>query len=592
MNMKIKSNFQKRIVLSYFVLFVMLLISAFGATYFLSEKIIVDQIGVSRVAVLQQVTDNINILIKEISSVSSLYALNPELIDIIQNKTDDPYQNNWESNQVMAITSQYSVYFDNLKFYSVLYSFNGRTFNTWFNQNYSIAPLLSQPWYQDVLKKNGRLVWTSTYQDHDSLNKNSLIFTAARLMKGVYSDKPIGVLFLNIYEDVLYRTYQKAIQPGSQIYISDLNGHIISNSERELVGYMLEEPSKLTPTVGKLISGSETVIIHGKKYMRSYVPIPLVNWMIVEDVPLDSLLSSMNKLLWIMFWVGMICLTLGLLISFIIANNISVPIRKLRSDMKLVEQGNLEIVATVARDDELGELVRGFNRMVRRLKELLEQQRSHEELKRSAEIEFLQAQIKPHFLYNTLNSIRIMITFGKNGEAENMLTTLSRLLRKIFETKDDLIPMFVELDYLRDYLELQAYRYPNRFQVEWDIEEDVGKFLIPRLLLQPLVENAIFHGLEPLKGNGCIRISVKAMDQEGFEISVMDNGIGILADRMALIWEPKGSASGHLGLANIRERIRLYFGAQSEVKVMSDPGHGCTVVIRTPHGLLGKEKNQ
>ena|GEM_PF-710633 len=505
-----------------------------------------------------------NNLIKEIASISSLYAFNSELIEIMQNKPSDQFQSNWETSRVMEITSRYSFYFDNLKFYSVLYSFNGRTFNTWFNQNYHIEPALSQPWYPDVLSSNGRMVWVSTYRDEESLGKDLLVFTAARVMKGVYSDQPIGVVFLNIHEEVLYRTYEHAIQPGSRTYIIDRSGNLVSHSNRGQSGTRLESFSQLSSLFDRFAPGSETVLIDGRLYMRSYYPIPEVNWMIVEEVPLASLLSSMNNFMIIMLWVGGLSLTVALLISYLIARSISIPVRQLRLAMRQVEQGDLEIETSVVRKDEIGELSRGFNRMIKRLRELLEQQRNREERKRQAEIEFLQAQIKPHFLYNSLNSIRIMISFGNNEDAETMLTTLSRLLRKTFETKEELIPLSVELDYLKDYLELQTFRYPGRFLVEWDIQNGVEAIPIPRLLLQPLVENAIFHGIEPMKERGWIRIRAAASDPLHLEISVEDNGVGISAHRMNTIWEARGEMSDHVGLTNIRERVALFFGSQSE----------------------------
>ncbi|GGD98203.1 cache domain-containing sensor histidine kinase [Paenibacillus nasutitermitis] len=264
------------------------------------------------------------------------------------------------------------------------------------------------------------------------------------------------------------------------------------------------------------------------------------------------------------------------------------PIVSLTKGIRHIATGHLDHQFEVARQDEFGEMAREFNRMMRTIQELIGTLKQTEEQKRQADFQMLLSQINPHFLYNTLNTIDIMVDFKSKEEIHRVMTVLIRLLKYGLDGTNVLRRLDEELTYVKDYLYIQSVRYDDRF--EFHVEDPPGELAsvpVLKLVLQPIVENAVFHGLRPLSGRrGILSVNVRRCGRD-LEIIVADNGVGMSREKIKSLLktgipaEPGTSHSGdHIGFRNVHERVQLYYGVGYGLSIESDSATGTTVTVR------------
>ncbi|MCU6709155.1 sensor histidine kinase [Paenibacillus sp. J5C_2022] len=283
--------------------------------------------------------------------------------------------------------------------------------------------------------------------------------------------------------------------------------------------------------------------------------------------------------------IGLAALLLCLFVSYYLARYVTRPLKQLIGQMKKVSAGDFQTQIAVARQDELGMLGIAFNRMVVKVKQLMEANVRTEIEKKHYELKVLQTQIQPHFLYNTLNSISYLARRGETKEVDAMITNLSALLHFHLDKVQEFVPFSEELDGVNRYVFLMNIRYPGQFILDCDIGEDMTEVLIPKFTLQPVVENAIFHGILPKGELGSIVIAGERIG-ERIMIQVSDDGVGIPTEKRKtlLLSAPAAPMTGyyHLGLHSIHERLRLYYGDGCGLSISSPEGEGTTITIVIP----------
>ena len=266
-----------------------------------------------------------------------------------------------------------------------------------------------------------------------------------------------------------------------------------------------------------------------------------------------------------------------------ISAKISQPIKRLEKQMKRLESGDFEISVEEKGEDEVRRLSKAFNLMVAKIKMLMDQIITEQEGKRKSELKALQAQINPHFLYNTLDSI-IWMNENKNYEGVTvMVAALAKLFRISLSRGHEIICIADELEHARNYLTIQKIRYKDKFEYTIDAEPGLQSERTLKLILQPIIENAIYHGISPLNEKGIIKISVTS---EGNNIlfQVSDNGYGIKPEilKELLVKESTSYHSGGVGLKNVNERIKLFYGEEYGIEIKSEIDVGTVVNIRIP----------
>lgn len=283
---------------------------------------------------------------------------------------------------------------------------------------------------------------------------------------------------------------------------------------------------------------------------------------------------------------GILCLLLGLLCAWLLSRYLSKPVNELDEAMKRVEKGDYDSELSSDREDEMGRLTASFNRMTREYRQNLERSVQRERELNETELSMMQAQLNPHFLYNTLDSIKWLGVTNGVPQVAAVASGLAVLLRAGI-SGDRLITLERELELLEKYLDIQSLRFEDRFAWEIDVDERFQHCIVPKLILQPLVENSIIHGVANMD-DGYIKLS--AREESGTLIlSVQDNGVGIPQDVLDWLNDPgRDVPGGHLGLKNVDRIVRLYYGGDYGISAYSTPGEGSCVELRLP---MNKEEN-
>lgn len=311
------------------------------------------------------------------------------------------------------------------------------------------------------------------------------------------------------------------------------------------------------------------------------------SWMLYLELPntdLRELQATLRNTI-LVFVAGMLALsTAG---SLVFAKLFARPLRLLRQLMKRAESGDLKAYWTYGSIRDIDELGNSYNQMLNRLEETIKQVKREESLKKEAEIEALQYQLNPHFLYNTLNTIKWVAKIHKTPQIAEAVSALVRLLQASLGKKGDFISLKEEVGLVRDYMAIQAFRYGDDVAVRYEIDPLAELCLVPKMMLQPLVENALVHGLEQRADNGEIMIRAW-LDRDMLLCEVSDNGKGMEMEKAAAEGQARSRSESSkerlsgIGLSNIRERIKLYYGPDYNMHVISKPRAGTTIRLLLP----------
>lgn len=307
-------------------------------------------------------------------------------------------------------------------------------------------------------------------------------------------------------------------------------------------------------------------------------------WRIVGVTPQDAvMLNSLKSRIFFLFLFFFYIITLAIINSFI-SDKVSRPIRNLEKAVKEVEKGNLDTQIRAEGFYEVRHLGQSVGKMELQIKKLMDDIVSEHESKRKSELDSLQSQINPHFLYNTLDIIVWMIENERQQDAARVVTALARFFRISLSKGKSIIPVGDELEHVRNYLMIQKMRYKNRFEYRIEAEKGIEQYASIKLILQPLVENAIYHGMEFMDGDGLILIQAWT-EEEDLYICVEDNGLGMEEELVKRLLSGKvvsSSKGSGIGVANVDERIRLYFGAGYGLQIESEPDCGTKMIIHLP----------
>ena len=288
-----------------------------------------------------------------------------------------------------------------------------------------------------------------------------------------------------------------------------------------------------------------------------------------------------------------IILGIAIIISILISKEITKPLEILKNSMKEVEKGDFETgYIEIIGQNEIVSLSKSFNIMICKIKKLIEQNITEQKQKRKSEIKALQAQINPHFLYNTLDSIIWMAECNKTREVVIMTSSLAKLLRESISNEEEFTTIEREVNYIKSYLTIQQMRYKDKLEFEFDVEESIYSVRIIKLILQPIVENAIYHGIKYKEGKSLI--SIKGYDcGNEIEIIVKDTGVGMDKYQLEHIFDncKRNEKSNGVGVSNVQMRLQLTYGKEYGLVYESKKSEGTTVKIRIPkRGELGYEE--
>ena len=466
------------------------------------------------------------------------------------------------------------------------------------NSNFDIAAI-------EVLSKSGMTVYvnpgsvTMDVSDEDRLilqsgngsvfwfdtNPQNKTLMMGRTINSISNMESLGFVLIYLRESSIYSIINNAdLVENSEYMIINDRGEIISYQDKNQIGKQNDfSTSFLNDTTIK--NTFHTITANEKRYYTISKDIGGTPWRLASFI---QSVEYEKDIILLRGWIIIICAScclLSLVFSILLSKTISRPVIDLSKMMVKVGEGDFEVTSTYESKDEIGILSKQFNKMVNRVQQLIEEVYKEQLLKQKTELKFLRMQINPHFLYNTLESINWLARMKGVPEVGKMIKALGDLMRASI-SGDDLVSIEEEIKNINNYLMIQKLRYGEKVKTEINIKQDVAAFIIPKLTLQPIVENAIVHGIEAKEGDGNIIICADRLDGK-VVISVKDDGVGMESDLAETILEQdfetdKGDAT-HIGLKNVDRRIKMYYGKQYGLHISSAPGEGTTIQILFPY---------
>ena len=440
--------------------------------------------------------------------------------------------------------------------------------------------LRSMKWYQDAIAAHGANVISSSHVQPIFKDRYPWVVSLSRELIGP-DGRSLGVFLVDLNFSVM-NDILKDIKLGHRgyVFIVDHNGRIVYHPQQQLIYSNLK-----SERIGEVLKARNGTFVsdEGDDSRMYTVRDSDFGWKIVGVSYVNELAQNSDNLKVGFLVLGLACVALAAVIAVFLAQRVSRPIRQLEKHMKEVERGNFDIHVQVPRTIEIGRLARAFNLMVGKIKELMNQVIHDQEQKRQSEINALQAQINPHFLYNTLDSIVWMAESNKNREVIAMTSALAKLFRASISKGEELVPLRNEIEHIANYLRIQQMRYSDKLDYSIDIGDSAMHYYTIKVILQPIVENAIYHGIKKKKGMGFITIASEETENE-LLLRVEDNGIGMDEETLKGLLRPNaGRKDGKgVGVRNVHERLQLYFGVPYGLVYSSRPGEGTKVTLRLP----------
>ncbi|MEK3700847.1 sensor histidine kinase [Paenibacillus sp. FSL R10-2199] len=529
---------------------------------------------------IRQADESLNLMFEEIDRLNTVAVTNKNtVIDILLSPSEEiSYEWFLEQKRINEFLSGLIGYKPYITRIAVI-GLNGKVFFTggpWVDRNFL------QTQAMDYMLNNGER--HAYFKQEGSPD----VISVGRVIR--YNRESIGVVMVDLNYDFIRNTYGVKPTADSVLYVLD--------EQMELVYQSDSAPASLSPQMtrtiytapqlaGSAVQEAAEQKIDGKSYIVVSRRSGHTGWITRALIPLDSLVSESVKVRNLMVEVSVIVFVAVLLGAMQMSSRTTLQIRRLKTMMMRVKDGNLSFPRMeINSKDEIGELYTVFISMIDDLKRLMQDIRISEQAKREAELTALQAQIRPHFLYNTLNTIKYLANLNGVPNIEEVSGSLIELMRGVLGNSSEFLTVREELDYVNCYMSIVKYKYMEPITVQVQVEDDeLLECRVLKLMLQPIVENAILHGVVPSARGGLILIRVYGEGGDLF-IEIMDNGPGMSREKMRLLLESgrEGSASrfSGIGVRNVHERICRMYGEPYGITLFSEEGLYTKVVIRLP----------
>lgn len=574
-----------QLYLGYGVTFAVLSLLIISFLFLGVKQLMMDQIGQSRLDVLKQISERSNTIKNSTITISNLYRYDEEVQRCLSENGLSEEEMGQAGRYLDGVKENYDRVFHDVgvAYDVVILGDNGFRYASRGRDHYDFDGLESQLWYKRSYDAENDIVFISSFREKFDLSSREerYVFAAFRRVAGT-DGRETGTILVNVDEKYLEDLYGTA-EDRSNLYIFDKKGNIVSSREKSLLGKNFIGVDNFKRLYGE----NEYHIIKklGQDYLLSNYYDPQTGWTIVEEMPCAVILQPLNQALVLLLAIVSGCLLVGTGAACYMSERISKPILKLCRLMDRVKQGDFDVISDIRGYEEVNQLKDSFNEMAAEIKKLLEDIRDNEMQKRKSEMDFLRAQINPHFLYNTLFSIQCMIELKKNDQAVLMMAAFTDLLKKTLSVDTDFITLKEEFESTEKYLVLQQIRYGDKIHYECEMGAETEQCLVPALIIQPIVENAIFHGIEAKEEAGLIIVE-SVVSEGALLITVSDDGVGLdekeLARMTAQFGEREYQSGRSIGILNVLNRIKINFGEEYGLTVESEPGIGTSVTMRLP----------
>ena len=532
--------------------------------------------------IIQQVNYDIDTYIEYMENISSVIAKSSDVPRYLfdQNQTEAEM----EAEKERILTQFQTIMESRDDIYNVAaVAKNGRyIINRGEDELTEYVDIESLDWYQAAMESKSGIAVSSSHVQNAIQSSYKWVITLSRALVNNQTGEREGLFFVDLnYSAISDLCNNNSIEEKGYIFVLDAEGNIVYHPKQQLMYGGLK-----TENIDAIMECREDSLVideGGDSKLYTMSKSKKTGWTVVGAAYTSELLKNNEQAQMWYLLVASILLLAVIGISSIISREITKPIRSLRDSMRKVQNGQFDTHVEVITENEIGSLGRSFNLMTSEIQALMEQNVYEQKQKRKSELKALQAQINPHFLYNTLDSIIWMSEAGENDEVVEMTSALARLLRQSISNDQEEVELEKEIEYVKNYLTIQKMRYKDKLEFFIYVDPRVAHVPIIKLVLQPLVENAIYHGIKYKETKGNLKIYARPVDGR-VEIVVADDGIGMDEDVMEHIFDEhrKEQKRNGVGVPNVQKRLKLQYGSEYGIRYESVKGAGTKAVITIP----------
>jgi two-component system sensor histidine kinase YesM len=559
-----------------------------------TQKAVRDEIYQTHIQTLETKSNSIEKMVDAVLSASNLIGLDNRINEIITqyaNEELSAYARNQLIQEVIRKLTDVKNYILPGEGEITLIDNKGGVYSTAsLSNSRSFAQIQELDWYKTTVELNGYVHWFATDRNADFAEKDKSYFSMARELKFGYSDTEQLILLIHMRASAFLSTQEIQEDFGNLFYLFSNSGMVYVSNDDSLIGKQL--PMELFQ-VSDVVNRQEAAIqLNGHaSYVMGY-KLPNFDWKLImlydQGLLRDRLEKAKNSLFLI---TGLFAALFFLLIS-LFSVLITRPLSQLAHSIQELDSGNLDIRVPLTGPNEVKLLTKQYNRMVMRLRGSIERNKEERRKKEIARFQALQAQINPHFLFNTLNTIKWTAYMSEVPHIAEMVSKLGRLLEITFQQRGDMVTIREEVEHLQLYLELQSMRFNNNYTLQLELSEILMEKYVPKLTFQPIVENSIRHGFKDGSVHGEIKLKGN-IEGSNIQLVIEDNGIGFMPHTTHLLLEHSDAPSefqfSGIGLKNVHDRIQLHYGPEYGLSLSSEMGVGTVVSILLPLEGAGTE---
>lgn len=570
------------LILSFIIVISLTVCCITFSSYLMYKQSMVDQLSSSRLDLMAQISNNIKQIQDEIVTISDLYYHDHHLNEIATDSTIDKKKSQLYNSIMQSLDVYVRQTLSNYNFnYNVQLICNNEFIYTSSDTHSDILDSYSkQLWYVDLIDSEEELFWLSSLTIYGTSPTDTNYFSLIRKIKNNQSDTE-AILIISVDERVLFNTYKDQLTDESFIYLVDQQGRIVSHPIETMVGRVFYDMQKLNT----MFDNADNTFIKKLKedYLFSRYIHPNYDWITIEEIPLVTIIKPIKKITIVILLIALIVTTFCVILSILIANSVSKPLSNVYMSMKKAQEGNFNVAFPNSGFHEARGISTACEGFVKNIVELHDDLRFKEKEKHKLELDFLQAQINPHFLYNTLFTIKCMVDMNYNAEACAMIDSLTGILKATLGTSGQYTTIQSEMVLLKQYSYILLRRYKGLFTVDFDVDPATHNYYILHFLIQPILENAIFHGFSNIKSGGHVLIT-SSIQEEQVAITVEDNGCGIEQDEIDKVFVESNNYD-HIGLHNVYKRVKLHYNDTASMSIESHIGKGTTIKFLIPKVL-------
>lgn len=451
-----------------------------------------------------------------------------------------------------------------------------------YSKNRYSAPVVNDVknefWYDTLYNSDGKSIIIPLHKDTLYAINSGNIISEGRLIMNARTNRKLGILKIDVKIDDLSNLWEnESINEGTQILVLNNENKIIYSSYKD------DNENTSTNIIKQVTGGKLNIEDKNEKYLATLTKSDITGCSIIMLTPKDTIYREAYTTMIIMIFVAAFCIGIAFILSEMMSRHIMKPIKSLNNTMIEARKGDLSVRSDVTSKGEFGELCCSFNLMIDNTQELINEIYKEEQKKREMEYKALQAQISPHFILNTLNAIKLMATMQGAKSIETSIDSMAHIISFAIKDKSDKITIEIEIKQIEYYIQILSLRYYNKFNIKFDVEDKVLYCYTLKYMLQPIMENCIFHGFDGIEGKGNINVKIY-IENNKIIYEVLDNGNGIsdeLIDNI-LLKEDVNSGFNKIGIYNVNKRIKMIYGEEFGVEIKSCLGEFTLVKITIP----------